>query len=316
MNGREGKIKSQGSCMADWGWLKATGAVSHRARLVLKSVARLMGAGEGLAWREELRVVVDRRGDAPRTVHQPDEMGRRHVVLCAEDGHWAQWVFQWSHELVHVVAYAGEDAPPSPAAWSVSPWLWMEECLAAVAERAVLAVLAGSGPHSWREAPPRAGWETFDVALAAYLGRLMTTSSSYIHAFSLPVRNAASRDDMALLRGDTDASPAAPRARQEALARLLPVIVRCNVARMAAEPYARRSIATRRLVAIALADDVAASPAAMQAFWRLAAAVRDAACEPQDIRAYLVRWRARLADDQAAVLLLARLAAVLGHPLP
>jgi hypothetical protein len=83
--------------------------------------------------------------------------GQTNVMRLSASGvHWCQYIYQFAHELGHVVANA--DQPGTPDAG------WFGESLAEVFALSVLRRTAGN----WKTHPPYPGWESFAPSLWTY----------------------------------------------------------------------------------------------------------------------------------------------------
>jgi len=95
------------------------------------------------------------RTDHPQTGSQRTANGRIPVALSAQDTHWAQYAFQFAHELSHVLAnYANSHRlvryPPQVN-------FWLEESLCETASLFALRAMS----RSWRSSPPYPAWGSY-----------------------------------------------------------------------------------------------------------------------------------------------------------
>ncbi len=95
--------------------------------------------------------------DCPRTHYERGLRGEYVIGLTATDRHWAQYAFQFGHELLHLVSNYDVDRSHEVQ--------WVSECLAEVASLFVL----GSMSHQWQIRPPYEAWRPFAYHLGEYL---------------------------------------------------------------------------------------------------------------------------------------------------
>ncbi len=91
----------------------------------------------------------------PITLFKRGPKGEIRVKLDVAGPFWAQYTFQFAHELGHIVC--GYDDDPHPQKW-------FEESLC---ETASLYVLRRSA-ETWKSNPPYANWKGYSTSLAAY----------------------------------------------------------------------------------------------------------------------------------------------------
>jgi hypothetical protein len=119
----------------------------------------LQSAGESLAVlfpeRKFPVLEVSRSTSSPITLFQRGPAGEIRVKLDAEGRHWAQFSFQFGHEMGHIVC-GFADYP--------NPNLWFEETLCEAASLFVLGRLA----ESWKTRPPYPNWKDYAEALKKY----------------------------------------------------------------------------------------------------------------------------------------------------
>jgi hypothetical protein len=119
----------------------------------------LQSAGESLAVlfpeRKFPVLEVSRSSSSPITLFQRGPAGEIRVKLDVEGPHWAQFAFQFGHEMGHIVCgYA--DYP--------NPNLWFEETLCEAASLFVLDRMA----EFWKTRPPYPNWKDYAAALKKY----------------------------------------------------------------------------------------------------------------------------------------------------
>src|SRR6185503_2082204 len=100
-------------------------------------------------------IEVSRSSTTPITLFQRGSAGELRVRLNVEGSYWAQFSFQFAHEMGHIVCGFEEYANPN---------LWFEETLC---ETASLFVLGRMG-ESWKTQPPYPNWKDYAGALQKY----------------------------------------------------------------------------------------------------------------------------------------------------
>src|SRR6185436_7232855 len=119
----------------------------------------LQSAGEAMAASFPDRafppIEVSRSSSTPITLFQRGPAGELRVKLNVEGSYWAQFSFQFAHEMGHIVCGFEEYANPN---------LWFEETLC---ETASLFVLGRMG-ESWKTQPPYPNWKDYAGALQKY----------------------------------------------------------------------------------------------------------------------------------------------------
>ena len=98
---------------------------------------------------------VSRGEKNPITLFERGSGGEIRMRLNVEGRHWAQFAFQFGHELGHV--YAGLVEYPNPN-------LWFEETLCEAASLFVLGRMA----EEWKSKPPYPNWKGYAESLASY----------------------------------------------------------------------------------------------------------------------------------------------------
>ncbi len=148
-------------------------------------IIRVEGDGWGKAGREEIEallyavadelvsrpdpvfdhpIVVTHAPGNPVALYRRGPRGEYLVRLSARDRRWAQFAYQFGHELCHVMSNYGVRAGGGTARRNQ----WFEEALCETA--ALFALRAMS--RTWRRAAPFPGWEDYAPELRAYAERL------------------------------------------------------------------------------------------------------------------------------------------------
>jgi hypothetical protein len=119
----------------------------------------LQSAGESLAAlfpeRRFPPIEVSRSSTTPITLYQRGPAGEVRVKLNVEGAYWAQFAFQFAHEMGHIVCSFEEYSNPN---------LWFEET---VCEAASLFVL-GQMAEVWKTRPPYPNWKKYASSLRKY----------------------------------------------------------------------------------------------------------------------------------------------------
>jgi hypothetical protein len=140
------------------------GASVADIRAVLHSVAKEM-----MAYFPERRlapILVERSRKGPIVLYRKGPSGEFLVRLDTQDTYWAQYAFQFAHELTHILCrYRGDKNPNK----------WFEESVCETASLFALRKMA----VSWKTNPPYSNWKSFAPHLASY-------ASKRLEKFKLP----------------------------------------------------------------------------------------------------------------------------------
>ena len=120
---------------------------------VLRSAARSLA--EHVPDRTFPTLEVSRSTTSPITLYKRGPNGEIRVKLNVEGRRWAQFAFQFGHEMGHIVC--GFEDYPNPNAW-------FEETVCEVASLFVLGRMA----ESWKDRPPVPNWKDYAAALRKY----------------------------------------------------------------------------------------------------------------------------------------------------
>src|SRR5688500_12778438 len=119
----------------------------------------LQSAGDTLAAHVPERkfpaIEVSRSRTWPTTPFQRGPGGEIRVKLNVGGSYWAQFAFQFAHEMGHIVGNFEEYPNPNP---------WFEETVCEVASLFVLGRMA----ESWKTRPPYPNWKDYAGALRKY----------------------------------------------------------------------------------------------------------------------------------------------------
>ncbi|HRP97686.1 MAG TPA: hypothetical protein PL143_15705 [Rhodocyclaceae bacterium] len=157
----------------DWG-----SAEREEVEAVLYAVADQLVAAPAAVF--DRPIVVTHAPGSPVTLYERGPSGEYQVRLSARDRRWAQYAYQFGHELCHIMSnYAAHDAGRV-----LRRNQWFEEALCETAALYTLRSLA----RSWRDAAPYTSWEAYAPVLAGYADRLIAEPHRH-----LPVGLAPSR---------------------------------------------------------------------------------------------------------------------------
>ena len=109
------------------------------------------------------------RPDHPQTDLKRTPSGRIAIGLAARDTHWAQYSFQFAHELCHTLANFSNN-PPRLMRSPPQVNFWFEESLCETASLFTLRAMS----RSWRTAPPYPAWRDYAPWLKAYAEQRLT----------------------------------------------------------------------------------------------------------------------------------------------
>ena len=114
-------------------------------------------------------------GANPQILVHRSQRGRYWVQLSADDHHWAQYVYQFSHEFCHIIV-----DPYAETGWKHQ---WFAEALCETASVFVLRRMA----KLWLIQPPYPNWRDYAPHLDAYAdGRLTDPDHRLLQELSLP----------------------------------------------------------------------------------------------------------------------------------
>lgn len=155
----------------EWG-----GADVRDIKRVLDSVAGELLSYVG-ASSDDLRIRVIPRGGSPKVLYERGGEGQYVIQLTARGELWFQYVFQFAHELCHVLSnfdhkevIGGEKVEGSNQ--------WFEESLCETASLFTLRRLA----VVWATNPPTRNWSGYGSTFSAYAIRLMSESHRHLPA--------------------------------------------------------------------------------------------------------------------------------------
>ncbi|MBN0987960.1 hypothetical protein [Amphritea pacifica] len=150
----------------DWG-----DANPAQVKQLLDWVAADLISTVGLQQTENLQLTILPRNNVPRVLYERGVDGQYLVHLTARDSKWFQYVYQFSHELCHILSNfdhreLSSDAEDIQAADGNQ---WFEEALC---ETASLYTLRHLGAQ-WQQHPPSRNWTGYGQMLEGYADYLL-----------------------------------------------------------------------------------------------------------------------------------------------
>ncbi len=108
--------------------------------------------------REDIEATIDvaRRDESPEINRNSNGLANYKIWLNAKDTYWAQYIYQFSHELCHMLANFEQRFK--------KPNQWFEE---SICEMASLFTLRGM-KDTWDVSPPYPNWKSYGVELLKY----------------------------------------------------------------------------------------------------------------------------------------------------
>ncbi|WP_151636140.1 hypothetical protein [Noviherbaspirillum aerium] len=115
--------------------------------------------------RRPFPVVVSPSRDGPLVMYQKGPSNEYQVLLAAKDDHWAEYVYEFSHELLHILAGYDLRAPTRTARNQ-----WFEEMLCETASLYMLKRYASA----WNVLAPRPEWHQYTPELQRFMHRALS----------------------------------------------------------------------------------------------------------------------------------------------
>ena len=109
----------------------------------------------------------------PVVLFQKSADDKYQVHLAAKGTKWAEYIYEFSHELFHILANYQKHAPPKS-----STHLWLEESLCESASVYTLKKLS----LVWAESPARAEWASYAPTLKQFTQRVVGEQRHYLPA--------------------------------------------------------------------------------------------------------------------------------------
>ena len=107
------------------------------------------------------KIIVSPSNDVPITLYRKGPNGEHLVRLSARQTYWAQYAYQFSHEMGHSLCNCDRR--------KVGANMWFEECLCETSSLFVMRELKSS----WEKEPPYPNWKSFAPAFASYRADLL-----------------------------------------------------------------------------------------------------------------------------------------------
>ena len=114
-----------------------------------------------------LTVQVSRSPQGPIALFKRGEDGEYQVRLATEKTFWAQYAYQFSHEICHVLCGYENDYRGN---------LWFEESLCETASLYCLRAMS----RDWRTTPPYGNWRSYSPALLDYADNIQKGREDYL----------------------------------------------------------------------------------------------------------------------------------------
>lgn len=125
----------------------------------------------------DLSIRVIPRSGAPKVLYERGAEGQYVIQLTARDGRWFQYVFQFAHELCHVLSNFDHKETIGDEKVDENNQ-WFEESLCETASLFTLRRLA----VVWEVNPPTRNWSGYGNMFSAYAIRLMSESHRHLPA--------------------------------------------------------------------------------------------------------------------------------------
>lgn len=116
-------------------------------------------------------IVVAPSSNGPLVMYQKGPSNEYQILLAAKDGHWAEYVYEFSHEFLHILAGYDLRAPTSTARNQ-----WFEEMLCETASLYMLKRYA----LSWDVLVPRPEWKGYTPELQRFTKRAMSEKHRHL----------------------------------------------------------------------------------------------------------------------------------------
>jgi hypothetical protein len=110
-------------------------------------------------------IVVSPTRQGPVVLYQKSPKNEYQIYLAAKDKRWAEYVYEFSHELFHILVNYEYHAPPRSARHQ-----WFEETLCETVSLYTLKRLS----LTWEQSPPRAEWASYARSLNGYTKAVLT----------------------------------------------------------------------------------------------------------------------------------------------
>ncbi len=139
-----------------------------------------------------ISIIVTHAEGNPITLYEKAHGGEYQVRVGAKDRYWAQYAYQFAHELCHILSNYSYDAGASAARRNQ----WFEETLCETASLYALRKMSAD----WQRRPPYPNWAGYAPELGAYAERLVRQRHRQLPA-EISIADWL-RENEALLRSD------------------------------------------------------------------------------------------------------------------
>lgn len=109
-------------------------------------------------------IIVSPTHQGPIVLYQKGPENEYQIHLAAKGKRWAEFVYEFSHELFHILANYENHAPPN-----IASHLWFEETLCEAVSLYTLRRLSAT----WEQSLPRAKWASYAPTLRTFMGRVL-----------------------------------------------------------------------------------------------------------------------------------------------
>ena len=138
-----------------------------------------------------LTVQVSRSSQGPIALFKRGEKGEFQVKLSTEKTFWAQYAYQFSHEICHVLCGYENDFRGN---------LWFEESLCETASLYCLRAMS----RVWRTTPPYGNWRSYSPALLDYADTIQKGREDYVEILRIGLPDYYQRHAAHLCKNPTD----------------------------------------------------------------------------------------------------------------
>jgi len=110
-------------------------------------------------------IVVSHSQQGPVVLYQKGPANQYHIQLAAKDKRWGEYIYEFSHELFHILANYEYHAPAQGMRHQ-----WFEETLCETVSLYTLKKLS----LTWEQSPPRAEWASYGPELKKFTWRALS----------------------------------------------------------------------------------------------------------------------------------------------
>ncbi len=138
-----------------------------------------------------MTVRVSHGKDSPISLYKPAEDGAIRVKLTSRQRFWAQYAYQFAHEMCHVLCGLEDDYRGN---------LWFEETLCEMASLYCMRQMA----TQWRTTPPYASWKAFAPHLRSYTDDVAKRRKEFLEILQTGTRSYYARHARYLTKQPVD----------------------------------------------------------------------------------------------------------------